>query len=438
MAPRKKYLRIIFPALALSLLISFFLYMTFRTHHRTIRPPKGKTKIDLKHAEHRIFRNAVQGRRFGGDGLQGKILLTQGANAQAAMMPELWGDDAATTDQVIPEGPAAPNLIELQDAPALHAVGDEIVPDTGPPRSWLHPTAPDKVVVMGALASQDTRWVHDELHGWSAAVYTVDDNTTNALHTPANKGSESLPYLTYIIDHYTTLPSTIAFIHSHKEGYPSAWHTDNDHYSNVWSLSHLNTVHVQRVGFVNLRCTPEPGCPDGMMLSTGEDLAAQSDVNSTTAEMALPAAIRAMFSPDSNDDEDAIQTEIAIPPLLATPCCAQFAVSRSQVLKVPLRTYERMQRWVLETELPDETSGRVMEYLWHVVFGRDAVFCPEFERCWCDVYGDCAGLRRKEKDEWRERKRKEEEEERQKQKVLERDADESERKMGPRGRENGG
>ena len=70
-------------------------------------------------------------------------------------------------------------------------------------------------------------------------------------------------------------------------------------------------------------------------------------------------------------------------------CCAQFAVSGERVRERPRKDYERVREWVLRTEMADAGSGRVMEFLWQVVFGRGPVFCPEEGRCYCDVYGRC-------------------------------------------------
>jgi len=43
-------------------------------------------------------------------------------------------------------------------------------------------------------------------------------------------------------------------------------------------------------------------------------------------------------------------------------------------------------KWLLDTPLNDFTSGRVFEYLWHVIFGREPVFCPEMDQCYRDLY----------------------------------------------------
>lgn len=61
------------------------------------------------------------------------------------------------------------------------------------------------------------------------------------------------------------------------------------------------------------------------------------------------------------------------PTEIAAACCAQFAVSRDQVLKRPVEDYMHFRDWVMATERNDASSGRVMEYMWHIIFGMDAV-----------------------------------------------------------------
>lgn len=62
-----------------------------------------------------------------------------------------------------------------------------------------------------------------------------------------------------------------------------------------------------------------------------------------------------------------------VPQVIATQCCAQFAVSRYQVLKRDRVEYMRFATWLMDTSYNDFTSGRVFEYLWHVIFGREPV-----------------------------------------------------------------
>ncbi|KAH6637404.1 hypothetical protein C7974DRAFT_354851 [Boeremia exigua] len=228
------------------------------------------------------------------------------------------------------------------------------------------PALPDRVVIIAKLPTDDTRWVHTDLPDWQSAIYSIDISTphnisphdplTNrTLRTLRNKGMEANAYLAYIVQNYHALPATLAFIHPHRDGYPTAWHTDNPSHSNAVALQTLNTAFVQRNGYANLRCAPDPGCPHEVMPFRDPPEAHR------TIEAAMPAAWRELFG---NGD---------VPRVLATPCCAQFAVSRAQVRRRPLEAYQRYYTWLMETPLKDETSGRVFEYLWHVLFGQEAV-----------------------------------------------------------------
>jgi hypothetical protein len=219
---------------------------------------------------------------------------------------------------------------------------------------------------MAKLPTDDTRWVHTDLQDWQSAIYdidtetphntsTLDPLTNSTLRTLRNKGMEANAYLAYIVQNYNNLPSTIAFIHPHKDGYPIAWHTDNNEHSNIVSLQNLNIKFTQSNSYANLRCVNDPGCPHEVMpfRNPPED--------HRTIEAAMPDAWQSLFN---NTD---------VPQVLATPCCAQFAVSSKQVQKRPLVEYQKYYTWLMETPLKDETSGRVLEYLWHVLFGQDPV-----------------------------------------------------------------
>ncbi|KAF2202995.1 hypothetical protein GQ43DRAFT_367932 [Delitschia confertaspora ATCC 74209] len=228
--------------------------------------------------------------------------------------------------------------------------------------------SPDRVIVMGKLEKEDTTWVTERLPNWQNVIYTVD-NDTAPMHTKINKGHEANPYLTYIVEHYDRLPSTIVFLHSHEKGYPEAWHIDNRNYDNVQSVQNLNVDFVQRNGYANLRCNGNPGCPAEVQPFR------DPPESHRVVEHAMAGAWLELFG---NRD---------VPHLIGVPCCGQFAVSRNQVLKRPLEEYSKFLAWIEDTPLDDEISGRVFEYLWHIIFGMDPVYCPSLEKCYADVYG---------------------------------------------------
>jgi len=233
---------------------------------------------------------------------------------------------------------------------------------------------PDKVVVVGKVDAEDTTWIDNELSDWQHAIYSVD-NTSAPLHTPANKGKEVMPYLSYIVDNYENLPSTIAFVHAHRDGYPQAWHTDSPGHSNVISLQRLQTDFVQSNGYVNLRCIHSPGCPSG--LQPFRDPPGPEDDPKTETE-----ALMHKIWPELFPNQE-------MPSSFGVACCAQFAVSRDRVRERPLAEYARWRQWLLDTELIDVKSGGIMEYMWHVIFGMEAEYCPPYLECRCNVYGEC-------------------------------------------------
>lgn len=183
-------------------------------------------------------------------------------------------------------------------------------------------------------------------------------------HTPPlNKGREAMAYLTFLITHYSRLPDTIAFLHSHRDGWPVGWHTDAQNYDNVESLRRLRIDYVQKEGYANLRCLHVPGCPDEI-----QPFREPRD-DERKAELAIKDAWSFMFGNDGGSGGAGVE----VPKVIAAACCSQFAVSRDQVLKRPREDYIRFREWLIRTDLEDEHSGRVMEYLWHIYFGRDPV-----------------------------------------------------------------
>lgn len=166
-----------------------------------------------------------------------------------------------------------------------------------------------------------------------------------------------MAYLTYIIDNYHSLPSTLAFLHSHRSGFLSAWHTDTPLHSNIDALNSLQLAFVQKMGYVNLRCNWNPGCEPAHRYN----------------KHVTPEVWRSVFAGASMSQFSQKGNKSYTPEQVGSACCAQFAVSRERVLQRPKKDYEGFRRWVLETEKSDAMSGRVMEFLWHVIFGMDAV-----------------------------------------------------------------
>ncbi|PGG95887.1 hypothetical protein AJ79_09824 [Helicocarpus griseus UAMH5409] len=226
-----------------------------------------------------------------------------------------------------------------------------------------------RALIVPRLKKEDAGWMTAELKNIEQFVYVVDDPAA-PLHPPVNKGHEVMVYLTYLIDHYDNLPDIMIFMHSHRV----SWHNEEPlAWDAVGSINRLSSERVTREGYMNMRCNWGPGCPDWMHPGKMEEDAGKQE------ETMLAKSWSQLFP------------RVEIPEVLAQPCCAQFAISRERALALPKSRYIFYRDWLLRTELSDYISGRVWEYLWHVVFTGQNVFCPEQHVCYCDGFGLCFG-----------------------------------------------
>ncbi|KAF9894083.1 hypothetical protein FE257_009056 [Aspergillus nanangensis] len=274
-----------------------------------------------------------------------------------------------------------------------------------------HDPPGDKVIVMAKLEEENTQWVEEELpeysplqdsicvrltdflssHSWQRAIYIVNPSRASAqddhaLKTPLNKGHESMAYLTYLIDHYDSLPSTIAFLHAHRAGFFMAWHVDAPMHDNVLAMQSLQLDYVQQNGYVNLRCNWNPGCKAEHRINSHVTEGVWEEIFEDTSTPPLNSTTSII---GESSDYSETQKFLKTPKEVAAACCAQFAISRDQVLERPREDYIKIRQWIIDTDKDDASSGRVMEFLWHVIFGRESVYCPDEELCYCQVYGKC-------------------------------------------------
>ena len=227
-----------------------------------------------------------------------------------------------------------------------------------------------KTLVVPRMTEESVDWMDEHLPPEiTRAVYVVD-NPKAPLHPPKNKGHEVMVYLTYIIDHYDDLPDVAIFMHAHQV----SWHNaDLFNMDAAEMIKRLSAERVTREGYMSMRCQWSPGCPDWMHPGeTNED-------PFKTEEVLIAKAWAELFPLDQ------------VPDLLATPCCAQFAVSRERMQAIPKATYVYYRDWLLHTPLKDFVSGRVWEYMWQYVFTGKAYFCPIEHICYCDGFGVCFG-----------------------------------------------
>lgn len=85
-----------------------------------------------------------------------------------------------------------------------------------------------KAVVTSVQKEDETTadWLAEFLPDWQAVVYVTDRTSDDPApsnkslisphHLPVNKGREASVYLTYIIQHYHSLPDYVVFIHGKR------------------------------------------------------------------------------------------------------------------------------------------------------------------------------------------------------------------------------
>lgn len=195
-------------------------------------------------------------------------------------------------------------------------------------------------------------------------------------------------------------------------------------------LRRLQLPFLEEQGYVNIRCVWSLGCP--------------AEIKPLAEEGEHREAVHA-----GGDYKKAFMTlfpDKEVPKEVGVSCCAQFAATREKIRERKKSEYQRYRKWLMDTELGDSISGRVLEYSWHskftlsdirqsvaaiavwlessllrslfprrlmtsaysagwgivcfpsfrfsslritVVFGKEPVHCPSAQECYCKVFGLC-------------------------------------------------
>lgn len=175
-----------------------------------------------------------------------------------------------------------------------------------------------------------------------------------------------MAYLSYLIDFYDDMPSNIVFLHSHRSGFFQAWHNDSPLHDNVAAMKSLDLHYIQTNGYVNLRCNWNPGCKRAHRKNEHVTEKVFNEVFQGTSTPPLSSLA-------SKDEGLGNQAYLSVPEEVGAACCAQFAVSKKQVHERPRSDYVQIRQWLIDTDREDAQSGRVMEFLWHIIFGKNSV-----------------------------------------------------------------
>ncbi|KAI1357845.1 hypothetical protein F5Y08DRAFT_333579 [Xylaria arbuscula] len=234
-------------------------------------------------------------------------------------------------------------------------------------------SAHDLELVVASVKAENTSWFHTYLPDWHKNIYVADDPSA-PLTVPRNKGREAMVYLTYMIDRYDTLPAATLFVHASR----FAWHNDDPDYDALPTLRNFRLPYLKSQGYVNLRCVWVIGCP--------------AEIRPPADEAAREGAEKVQAKHIYKEAFEELLPGVEVPETVAVSCCSQFGVTRETIRSRSKKEYIRYREWLLQTELDDALNGRVFEFAWHIIFGKEAVHCPSAADCYCNVFGLCTEL----------------------------------------------
>ena len=289
----------------------------------------------------------------------------------------------------------------------------------------LAETEQPALVVSRVAADGDAEWLNALTGRYHLCVYNVDAPAVAAvipqqLRVPANRGHEAMAYLTFIIDNYLDIPAAgSVFVHGSRW----AWHNDAPDYDNKKLLRDLNvSAALEVLGYHNLRCDwsastcGEPGSseqqsPPQGSLETKVTAILEPWNKRAVSDAALSAALSTLFTSDESPAGGKIS--LGRSDSIRAQCCAQFVVSQTQIWQHSRDEYVALRQWLLDADSDaprdDRISGRVLSYLWHILFlpksdrGRaidsqpgnidldelNNLACPSARDCYCRLYGRC-------------------------------------------------
>ncbi|KAJ5908985.1 hypothetical protein N7495_001667 [Penicillium taxi] len=219
-----------------------------------------------------------------------------------------------------------------------------------------HPVNSSVGLVLSSIKKDDLTWLNDYCNEMSVIHRSSTSPESGLLLPFTRRGRETAAYLSYVVDFYDQLPEYSIFIHA----YPEQWHNDILGPYTHNTLKHIRFEAVDVHGYVNLRCELNPGCPTSIFPLSPS----QADIDAHDIRASFSDAYQEIFSVPIDK----------VPVELGNVCCAQFAVSRKRILERPREDYMRMLEWAATTKMTDDFGvGWVMEKLWHIIFGMDAV-----------------------------------------------------------------
>ncbi len=179
--------------------------------------------------------------------------------------------------------------------------------------------------------NEDLAWVHN-----LKCPYKVISRQNIPAETPPNKGNEASSFLEYIINNYENLADYTFFVHGHRNSYHHNGNTDD--IINTCKIKHdyYNFNNIQQVPLTYFRNVIQPCIPEFETISK-------------------------IINYDIKWDQ------------IHYRHCAQFYVKRELIQQYPKEVYQKLYDYLMATPIQSYYSGRLFEYVWHVIFLRTHV-----------------------------------------------------------------
>jgi len=174
------------------------------------------------------------------------------------------------------------------------------------------------------------------------------ENPDNEYNIQVNKGNEASVYLKYVIDFYNELPEYSFFIHDEEY----AWHHSGSIIDKYIEAKQANQSYYN----VN------DNAPNQFEFLKNDDYN------------------KIIFNDENWWNDFLVWYNIFIGNYVIFDkidkfkifrCCAQFLVHRDSIKKLPIDFYQNLYNWIITTDMPNNKSGRFMEWIWHIIWSDD-------------------------------------------------------------------
>jgi Protein of unknown function (DUF3431) len=217
----------------------------------------------------------------------------------------------------------------------------------------------------------------------SEIVTVPDVSPVLPLNIMPNRGSESMAYLTAIIDHYENLPDLMIFMHGHR----IAWHTPL--LGQDWILRRLVTHPpldlnlTSTNGYHALGCLERWGNDISQLFPTDIDANWKSN-NGPRWHESLAARFAQAWREHLGEAYN-----MPLPDYVRTPTAATFIATRQAIRRRSKEFYIGMRNWMLETHIENKWLGIVMEFQVGLMIANKPHFSVSQEQCLCELYTIC-------------------------------------------------